>query len=101
MGSSARATRWATLQAWCLAVVVTVATLASGGCSGGGGYGDKAAEEQRQREHPCQFSATSKQCRQQRSTERRSEEARHETGALHERARVEAESARLKRESGR
>jgi hypothetical protein len=76
-----------------LAVVLTVATLASGGCSGGG-YGDKAAEEQRQREHPCQFSATSKQCK-------RSQEMRHETTALRERARVEAESARLKRESGR
>ena len=83
-----------------LAVVATVGALASGGCSGGG-YGDKAAEEQRQREHPCQFSATSKQCKQQRSTEKRSQEARHETGALRERARVEAESARLKRESGR
>jgi hypothetical protein len=82
-----------------LAVVLTVATLASGGC--GGGYGDKAAEEQRQREHPCQFSATSKQCKQQRSAEKRSQEARHETGALRERARVETESARLKRESGR
>ncbi len=82
-----------------LAVVVTVAALASGACSSG--YGDKAAEEQRQREHPCQFSPTSKQCKQQRSTEKRSQEARHETGALRERARVEAESARLKRESGR
>jgi hypothetical protein len=84
-----------------LAVVVTVAALASGACSSGGGYGDKAAEEQRRREHPCQFSATSKQCKQQRSTEKRNQEARHETGALRERARVEAESARLKRESGR
>lgn len=77
-------------------MLVSMASLALAGCAGGG----KVAEEQRRREHPCQFSATSKQCERQRSSEKRGEEARHETGALRERAREEAERARLKKELG-
>jgi hypothetical protein len=78
------------------AAAVTIAAVALSGCAGGG----KVAEEQHRREHPCQFSATSKQCAKQRSAEKRGQEARRETGALRERAREEAESARLRKELG-
>jgi hypothetical protein len=77
-----------------LAALATMAALAAGGCGSAG----KAVEEQHEKEHPCQFHATSKQCEQQQRTE--DEEARHETGVLRERARVEAERTRLKKESG-
>lgn len=79
-----------------LAAMATMTVLALGGCGGG-----KAVEEQHRREHPCEFSATSKQCAQEEDTETTEEQARHETGRLRERARVEAERARLKREAGR
>jgi hypothetical protein len=84
------------MHAMCSGWIAMVAVFALAGCAGGGG---KAAEEQHQKEHPCEFSATSKQCERQRSTEKRGEEARHETGALRERARLEAERARLRQES--
>jgi hypothetical protein len=80
-----------------LAGLMVIAGVASAGC---GGVSGKAAEEQRRTEHPCQFSATSEQCLREVATEKKQEEARHETGALRERARVEAERARLKRELG-
>ena len=79
-----------------LAALATMAALAAGGCGSAG----KAVEEQHEKEHPCQFHATSKQCEQQQRTEKKDEEARHETGVLRERARVEAERTRLKKESG-
>jgi hypothetical protein len=78
-------------------MAVSMAALALAGCAGGG----KVAEEQHRQEHPCQFSATSKQCAKQRSAEKRGEEARHETRVLRERAREETERARLKKELGR
>jgi hypothetical protein len=74
------------------------AALVAGGC---GGVSGKQAEARRREEHPCQYSATSKQCQQQLSVEKRQEEARHETRVLHERARVDAERQRLKSELGR
>jgi hypothetical protein len=77
---------------------MVVASVASTGC--GGGFGRKASEEQRRDEHPCQFSAISEQCLREVAAEKKQEEARHETGALRERARVEAERARLKKELG-
>jgi hypothetical protein len=83
-------------QATRLSSLIVLAALALVGCSGSG----KAAEEQRREEHPCQFSATSRQCKTQLSTEKRHEEEHHETKALDERARLEAERARLKRELG-
>jgi len=79
-----------------LAAMATMTVLALSGCGGGG----KVVEEQHRREHPCEFSATSKQCAEEEHTETTEEQAHHETRKLRERARVEAERARLKRESG-
>jgi hypothetical protein len=75
--------------------VVVIACLALAGCGGSG----KAAEERRRAEHPCEFSATSEQCKASEAAEQRYEELHHETRALDERARLDAERARLKRES--
>jgi hypothetical protein len=80
-----------------LAAMATMTVLALSGCGGAG----KAVEERHRREHPCEFSATSPQCAKQEHTETTQEEARHETDKLRERARVESERARLKREAGR
>jgi hypothetical protein len=79
------------------ASLVVVASLGLAACGGTG----RATEEQRRREHPCQFSATSAQCKAQEAAEKKQEEAHHETKALDERARLEAERARLKSESGK
>ena len=79
-----------------LAAMATMTVLALSGCGGAG----KAVEEQHRREHPCEFSARSPQCAQQEHTETTQEEDRHETRRLRERARVESERARLKREAG-
>jgi hypothetical protein len=77
--------------------IMAMAVLALGGC---GGIGGKAVEVQHKQEHPCEFKATLKQCAQVEAREKREEEARHETGALRKRARLEAEQARLKKEAG-
>jgi hypothetical protein len=74
-----------------------MATLALGGC----GETGKEVENRHRREHPCEFSATSKECHQEERKQKLQEEARHETGVLRQRARVEAERARLKEESKR
>jgi hypothetical protein len=74
---------------------LVIACLALPGC----GESGKASEEHRRAEHPCQFSATSEQCKAREAAEQRYEELHHETRALHERARLDAERARLKRES--
>jgi hypothetical protein len=79
-----------------LAAMATMTVLALSGCGGAG----KAVEAQHRREHPCEFSATSKQCAEEEHTETTGEQAHHETGKLRERARVESERARLKREAG-
>jgi hypothetical protein len=70
--------------------------LALGGC---GGVSGKAVEEQHEREHPCEFKATMKQCAQVEATEKHEEEARHETGALRKRERLETEESRLRKET--
>lgn len=77
--------------------ILALAVLALGGC---GGVGGKGVEERHKQEHPCEFQATSKQCAQVEAKEKREEEARHETGALRKRSRLEAEEARLKKEAG-
>jgi uncharacterized protein HemX len=86
-------------QSGALAGLAAAVVLAVAGC-GGGGYGGIAAQKQREAEHPCQFSSTSEKCKVQLEAEKRHQEAHHETKALDERARVEAERARLKSESG-
>lgn len=78
------------------AAAIVLALLLSG-CGGVG----KGAQEAHEREHPCQFSATSLACRHHQAAERKREEARGETGKLLEARRLEAERKRLKEELSR
>ena len=86
--------RWRALAAPAAVLPALGAASVLAGC----GSAARALEERHKREHPCAFSAGDAQCLDLRAKEKREAEARHETGTLRERARVEAERARLKRE---
>jgi hypothetical protein len=67
-------------------------------CCGCAGQNGREHQRELEREHPCQFSATSSQCKHEEAVEQKSLEARHDTKALRERARVAAERAQLHKE---